>query len=125
VAHQGAITMSCVSDSLFSAAVPSAVESEGSPVPARFALAPNSPNPFNPITTIRFELDRAGPAALRIYSVSGALVRTLIERSLPVGRYHAVWDGRDGAGRPAASGVYVYRLDQGDRHLARKMSLLK
>jgi hypothetical protein len=125
IARKGAIVMTSYSDSLFAISIPTAVESETSIVPARFALSPNSPNPFNPVTTIHFDLDRPGSAALRVYSVSGALVRTLVEKRLPAGRYRAVWDGRDTTGRPVASGVYVYRLTEGERNLSRKMSLLK
>ncbi|HZE19843.1 MAG TPA: FlgD immunoglobulin-like domain containing protein, partial [Candidatus Angelobacter sp.] len=91
----------------------------------RFALEPNTPNPFNPLTTIHFELDRAGPAVLRVFSVNGALVRTLVQKQLPPGRYRSQWDGRDEQGRPVGSGVYIYRLTAGARVLARKMSLLK
>ena len=125
VAHQGATTLTGFSDSLFVIAVPSAVQVETTTLPARFALEANTPNPFNPLTTIHFELDRAGSAALRIFSVSGALVRTLVQKQLPSGRYRAQWDGRDEQGRSVGSGVYIYRLTAGGRGLARKMSLLK
>ena len=125
VAHQGATTLTGFSDSLFVIAVPSAVQVETTTLPARFALEANTPNPFNPLTTIHFELDRAGSAALRIFSVSGALVRTLVQRQLPPGRYRAQWDGRDEQGRSVGSGVYIYRLTAGGRGLARKMSLLR
>ncbi len=125
VARTGATVMTSFSDSLFLISIPTAVETENSTLPARFALSPNTPNPFNPVTTIHFDLDRPGSATLRVYSVSGALVRTLVEKRLPAGRFRAVWDGRDAAGRPAASGVYIYRLTEGERNLSRKMSLLK
>ncbi len=125
VSRFGAMTLSGVNDSLFTIGVPSAVEEDPAPAPARFALAPNAPNPFNPVTTIRFELDHAGPATLRVYSVSGSLVRTLLDRNIPAGRYHSMWDGLDESGRPVASGVYVYRLVEGGRQISRKMSLLK
>ncbi len=116
--------MTSFSDSLFAIGIPSAVpESPG--VPARFALHPNTPNPFNPSTEIHFELDRAGPATLRIYSVNGALVRTLVDHPLPGGHYHARWDGTDSGGRAVGSGIYVYRLSENGRNLSRKMSLLK
>src|SRR6185369_17335714 len=125
VSRNGASTLIGQSDSLFTVGVPAGVEPDPVPAQPRFALSTNAPNPFNPVTTIHFGLDRSGPAALRVYSIGGALVQTLLESSLPAGRYHAVWDGRDRSGRPVGSGVYIYRLDQGDRHLARKMSLLR
>ena len=125
VSRNGASTLIGLSDSLFSVGVPAGVEADPAPAPARFVLSTNAPNPFNPITTIHFGLDRSGATTLRVYSVGGTLVRTLVETTLPAGQYHAVWDGRDRAGRPVGSGVYVYRLDQGDHHLARKMSLLR
>lgn len=125
VAQHGATTATGFSDSLFVIGTPSAVEAETSVLPARFALHPNQPNPFNPVTTIRFELDRPGPATLRVYTVSGALVRTLADARLPAGHYRVPWDGRDSSGRPVGSGVYLYRLTEGGRNLSRKMSLLK
>ncbi|HEY3156470.1 MAG TPA: S8 family serine peptidase [Candidatus Eisenbacteria bacterium] len=125
VAYQGGTTLTAFSDSLFVIAIPSAVQVETTMLPARFALEANAPNPFNPVTTIHFALDRAGPAALRVFSIRGALVRTLVQKELPSGRYRAQWDGRDEQGRPVGSGVYIYRLTAGGRDLARKMSLLK
>ena len=125
VARQGVTTLTAFSDSIFVIAIPSAVQAETTTLPARFALEANAPNPFNPLTTIHFELDRAGPAALRVFSIRGALVRTLVQKELPSGRYRTQWDGRDEQGRPVGSGVYIYRLTAGGRDLARKMSLLK
>ena len=91
----------------------------------RFALAPNAPNPFNPITTIRFELAQTGPASLRVYSAQGRLVRTLVNGRLAAGAYRVRWDGKDDAGHGAATGVYFYELKEGARSLTRRMSLLK
>jgi subtilisin family serine protease len=125
VSRTGALTLAGSSDSLFTVGVPAGVDVDPAPAIARFALSPNAPNPFNPVTTIRFGLDRSGAVTLRVYDVRGALIRSLVETTLPAGQYHAVWDGQDRAGRSVASGVYIYRLDQADRHLARKMSLLR
>jgi subtilisin family serine protease len=113
------------SDSLFIIGAPVAVEAEPTPAAPRFALEANRPNPFNPVTTIVFEIPRAGRATLRIYSVRGALVRTLVDEPLPAGRYSARWDGRDDRGVGLASGIYIYELDEGGRQASRKMSLLK
>jgi hypothetical protein len=93
--------------------------------PLESVLHQNSPNPFNPTTTIRFDIARAGRVTLRVYDVSGRLVRTIIDENLPAGHHKAVWDGRDRGGQEAASGVYFCRLTAGDFVKARKMTLLK
>jgi hypothetical protein len=94
--------------------------------PARTALHPNVPNPFNPLTTIRFDLARPGRVELRIYDVAGHVVRTLVDGELPAGRGHAAgWNGQDDAGRRVASGVYFYRLAAGDFTSTRRLVLLK
>ncbi|MBN2171216.1 MAG: T9SS type A sorting domain-containing protein [Candidatus Krumholzibacteriota bacterium] len=83
------------------------------------------PNPFNPATTLRFEQPALGRAALRVYDVSGRLVRTLIDGPLGAGGHTVVWDGRDDAGRPLATGVYLARLESAGRVETRKLTLLK
>ena len=98
----------------------------GAPAVANgLTLHANHPNPFNPATTIRFDIGKAGRTTLRIYDVRGSLVRTLFDEWHPAGSGAATWDGRDDAGRVAASGVYVYRLTAGGESRARKMVLLK
>jgi hypothetical protein len=95
-------------------------------LPARTALHPNVPNPFNPMTTIRFDLAQAGRVRLRVYDVAGRLVRQLIDAPLPAGREHAAaWDGLDEAGARVPSGVYLYRMMTADFDQTRKMLLLK
>jgi hypothetical protein len=94
-------------------------------LPARFALHQNAPNPFNPTTTIRFEIATPGRVELSIFDVSGRLVRTLISRDMPSARHAVEWDGRDEGGAPAASGVYFYQLTTRDFHATKKMLLLK
>jgi hypothetical protein len=93
--------------------------------PAVLSLAQNSPNPFNPKTTIAFALDRSGTVRLAVYDVRGQLVRTLVDESLAAGNHAVVWDGQSDSGRQAASGTYVYRLTTGDRTLSQAMTLLK
>ena len=89
-----------------------AVEQDQSPTPA-FAdvLHQNAPNPFNPETTIRYSVAQAGRAVIHIYSVSGSLVRTLVDGHHAAGAYSKRWDGRDDHGRRLASGVYFYKLE--------------
>ncbi len=95
------------------------------PTASTLALYPNHPNPFNPTTTIRFELAAAGRSALRIYDVRGALVRTLFDEAREAGPGIATWDGRDDLGRAVGSGVYFYRLTAAGESRSRKMVLLK
>lgn len=84
------------------------------------------PNPFNPLTSLRFSLDAAGPVTLRVYDVGGRLVRTLLaDVPLAAGEHAAAWDGRDGSGRTVAAGVYVCRLEAEGRTLLGRMTLLK
>ena len=93
--------------------------------PPRSHLLGNHPNPFNPSTTIVFALDAPGTALVRITDVSGRTVATLTLGDLPAGRHEAVWDGRDDAGRPAPSGVYLYELQALGLQHTRRMILIK
>ena len=84
------------------------------------------PNPFNPSTTIAFELPRAMEVSLDIYDLQGRLVRSLLDESPYVtGSHKQVWDGRDGKGRATSSGVYFYRFTTGDQKRVGKLTLLK
>jgi M6 family metalloprotease-like protein len=89
-------------------------------------LLPNVPNPFNPTTSIRFDLERQASVDLAVYDVSGRLVRRLIaaERQ-PAGRHVIAWDGRDASGRRMASGVYFLRLETGTLTDTRRVVLLE
>lgn len=89
-------------------------------------LYPAAPNPFNPHTTIRFALDRGSRVTLRIYGVSGILVRTLTDRFFPAGEYRLVWNGEDDRGHPVGSGTYFLSLlANGSPAEARKVVLLR
>jgi hypothetical protein len=92
-------------------------------VPARLELHQNSPNPFNPTTTIRFEMPEAGQARLVVYDVRGRQVRSLVDGHRDAGAHTAVWDGRDGAGERVSSGIYFYRLQGANATRVRKMVL--
>jgi hypothetical protein len=93
--------------------------------PSGLRLYANSPNPFSPMTTIRFELPQAGPSAVRIYDPAGRLVRTLIEDRLGAGVHQVVWNGRDAEGRALNSGVYLYKLTAMGETLSGRMTLTK
>jgi len=83
------------------------------------------PNPFNPETTIRYELASRVHVSLRVYDVSGAVVRTLVSGDKPAGSYSLTWSGRDDHGSAVGSGVYFYRITAGDFSDVRKMTLVK
>jgi|GEM_PF-741903 len=83
------------------------------------------PNPFNPFTTVTFELPQQATVIVQIHDVSGRLVRRLAERRLPPGRHAVVWDGRDQTGRPASSGVYFCILEAANFAVTRKIVLVR
>ncbi len=89
------------------------------------ALGQNQPNPFNPATTIRFELAEAVPVQLNIYNALGQLVRTLVDDSRGAGVHLVRWDGRDNRGNQLSSGLYFYRLEAEGFAEVRKMLLVK
>lgn len=89
-------------------------------------LHQNSPNPFNPQTTISFDLPQEARANLRVFDMSGRLLRTLLnDETASQGRNEVVWNGRDGSGRQVSSGVYFYKLETGDFVETRSMILVK
>ncbi|MCX6833851.1 MAG: T9SS type A sorting domain-containing protein [candidate division Zixibacteria bacterium] len=94
-------------------------------LPLEFALHANYPNPFNPTTTIRYDLPEQADVRIAVYNVVGQVVRTLVNRPVSAGQYETVWDGRDDSGRQVSSGVYLYRMTAGDFTQSRKMLLLK
>ena len=106
--------------------IPVGVEDrEDSPPAPRAARLLVHPNPFNPSTTVSFRMDREGSAKVAILDVTGRRVTTLIDRALPIGAHHAVWDGKTASGRAAASGVYVVLLETPQGRWQERMVLLK
>ena len=91
----------------------------------RLELGQNHPNPFNPVTTVRFSLDRPGLITLRVFDVGGRFVRTLVSGDLPAGAHEVTWRGDDERGRPVASGVYFCRLETAGDTQSRRMLLLR
>ena len=94
------------------------------PPPTAFGLC-NYPNPFNPTTTIRFELPQDAPVNLCIYNLKGQRVKELVDTTLRIGQHQALWDGTDSRGIHVASGVYYCRLTAGKDSETRKMMLIK
>ena len=96
-----------------------------SALPGKYVLLPNYPNPFNPSTTIRYEVAEAGSVVLRIYDVTDQMVRELVDASQVAGHYSVMWDGLDTSGERVANGVYLYELRAGDFRVIRKMVMMK
>jgi len=85
----------------------------------------NYPNPFNPSTTISFELTEASQVRIDIYSVNGQLINTVANDIYGAGNNNVSWDGIDGEGRPVASGLYFYKMKAGRYTSTKKMILMK
>jgi minor extracellular serine protease Vpr len=98
---------------------------EPAPIAARPMLFQNRPNPFNPVTTISYSVPAAGHVSLQIFSVTGRLVRTLVDQVVPAGLGEAVWDGRTDDGTAAGSGVYFYRFKSGTTTETRRLVMSK
>jgi hypothetical protein len=98
-------------------------------LPARPALHPAVPNPFNPHTTIAFDVPGEAASAhlvrLAIYDVTGRLVRQLVDGAVEPGSHAVVWDGRTLRGGGAASGVYFAQLRVGDFTATRKLVMMR
>jgi hypothetical protein len=94
-------------------------------VPTVFKFYQNFPNPFNPLTTIRFDLPEAQNVRLNIYSVDGKHIANLVNEPLPTGPHSVTWNGTDDNGHQVASGTYVYRLEAGQYVEGKRMTLIR
>ncbi len=94
-------------------------------MPDQFSLDQNFPNPFNPMTTIRFVVPSQSHVRLDIHNILGQQVKSLIDETLPRGEYTVTWHGADESEQPVASGIYFYRLSADSFSQCRKMVLLK
>jgi len=105
---------------------PSEISGVETPRTYRNRLSQNRPNPFNPVTTIVYELEKTGAVWLRVYDLSGQLVRTLMAGAVVErGGGEAAWRGEDDTGRSVAAGVYVYRLETPEFTATRRMVLIR
>ena len=93
--------------------------------PLKLVLHPAYPNPFNPTTTIAYELPEPAQVTLTVYNVRGQLVRTLVNERQGAGPWTTAWNGTNQMGQAVGSGVYIYRLTAGDLQRSRKLVLLK
>jgi hypothetical protein len=94
-------------------------------LPLPFALHQNHPNPFNPQTTIEFNLPRSSEVSIEVYNVVGENIITLVSGRIPAGSHSVIWDSRDDNGEEVPSGIYFYRLRTDEFSQTRKMLLLR
>ena len=103
---------------------------EGKPIvnALNFFLSQNAPNPFGHSgTTISYQIGGSGatPVSLKIYNITGQLVKTLFNDNKTPGYYNATWNGKTDNGQKVSAGIYIYRLQAGDKNLTKKMVLIK
>ena len=98
----------------------SKVVSVNDAAPAAFTVAQNSPNPFNPATTISFKMAKAGHATVEVYNTAGQKVETLVNGNLSAGNHSVVWNAAK-----VSAGVYFYTVRSGNLSKTMKMTLLK
>lgn len=102
-----------------------ALSAAGDETPDVLALEGNYPNPFNPMTVIKFAVPSAGNVELAVYDVRGVKIRTLVSETMEPGSHEVTWMGRDDSGRGVASGTYFYRISSGGQSVVGKMLLMK
>lgn len=107
------------------ASVPLALAEALELLPAVYSLGANYPNPFNPSTTITYDLPAGSPVVLAVYDLQGRQVAVLEQGYRKAGRHSAVWQGRNRAGESVGSGIYLYRLQTSRFTAQGKMVLLK
>lgn len=123
LASDGVLVSSAADTSLL--VIPVIVGIDPRDVPIRFALHPNYPNPFNPNTTIRYDLPENSAVTLRLYNILGQEVRTLVNRRETAGFKSVVWNGRNNAGHQVSTGIYILRLQAGPFRKTIRMMMVK
>ena len=102
-----------------------AVAELGGATPEEAELGDAYPNPFNPETTIRFNLPWEAPVKVEVFNDQGQLVTTLVNDLMGPGNFSVTWDGRDANGSEVASGVYIYKINSLDLKLSKKVTFIK
>ncbi len=94
-------------------------------LPDIFALHENYPNPFNPVTTITYDLPERIMVRLTVFDITGRRIRQLVNGYQEAGFQSALWEGTDDRGQPVSGGLYFYQLKAGEFVETRKMLLIK
>ena len=96
-----------------------------SEIPSEFSLSPAFPNPFNPVTTFKYDLPIQSLVSLRIYDLLGHEIKELVNYTQDSGMKSVSWNGKDQFGHQVGAGIYVYKLKAGTYIQARKIALIK
>ena len=94
-----------------------------SQIPIKFLK--NYPNPFNPTTTISFEIGESGKAKVEIFNVKGQKIKTLLNQKMKVGNHSVIWNGNDSNNKRVSSGMYFYKITVNGNQQTNKMLMLK
>ena len=104
----------------------SAIKMNHGPVLKRLSpLCWNYPNPFKQKTLINYNVVENGPVSLRVYSLDGHLIQTLVNAKQTIGHYSVSWDGKNDAGKLMSHGVYLYRLTSNSGNISKKMNFIE
>jgi CubicO group peptidase (beta-lactamase class C family) len=101
------------------------VRTANTEIPDHSSLAENWPNPFNPETSISYELSGNSNVSLTVFNLLGQRIRTLIDGYQFAGNHSLIWNGKDDSGIPAPSGLYIYTLQADDFVASKRMTLIK
>jgi len=94
-------------------------------VPVIYSLYQNHPNPFNPVTTLRYDLPENSFVNINIYDLMGRNIRSLVKSQQTAGYRSIQWNATNNLGEPVSAGMYIYMIQAGEFRQARKMVLLK
>ena len=102
-----------------------ALSVDNNTLPEVFALHNNYPNPFNPITNIRYDVPELSDVKIDIYNVAGSKIKTLVSKQHQPGRYKIQWNATNEQGAPVATGMYIYKIRANDFVSVKKLLLMK
>ena len=94
-------------------------------IPHNYNLFQNHPNPFNPVTSLRYDLPEDGLVNITIYDMMGRIVKTLVNGSQTAGFKSVQWDATNDRNEPVSAGLYLYTIQVGEFRQTKKMVLLK
>ena len=94
-------------------------------LPEEFALHKNYPNPFNPVTTLRYDLPQNSMVNIKVFDMLGREVKTLVNQVQDAGFKSIIWNATNNIGQPVGAGIYLYQIQAGDYIQNKKMVLLK